>query len=275
MSSVRPERLNESDSPSSGRGPKGRKKKIAFGIAALVVLAVVALLWPALTSAYRPDPKFPSLADSPDSSLKGTVAYYADASDCVRIVAAAGQPSRDVLCPAGPNQSKAASKGKEIGPGLAWLPDGRLEVTMFRFADEKGEQLKGSWQKIIDVRTGKAQDVPAAEVPAAPAPADHPMVSPSGEQITVTSEEGQVQVTLRDNAGTRTLLSAEGGMDYRLGAFWAPNWQWIVADDKRILIITTGDPSVTRVLTAESSEGSDDRFARFAVTDADLLTSSK
>lgn len=274
MSTVRPERLTGSDSPPSGRGSKGRKKKIALGIAALVVLALVALLWSGLTSAYRPDPKFPSLADKPDSSLQGTVAYYADTSGCVRIVAAAGQPSRDVLCPAGPNQSKAESKGKEIGPGLAWLPDGRLEVTMFRFADEKGEQLQGSWQKIIDLRTGKTQDVPAAEVPAAPAPAVRPMASPGGEQITVTSEEGHVQVTLRDNAGTRTLLSAEGGIDYRLGAFWAPNWQWIVADDNRILIITTGDPSVTRVLTADS-QGSDDRLARFAVTDANLLTSSK
>jgi hypothetical protein len=37
-------------------------------------------------------------------------------------------------------------------------------------------------------------------------------------------------------------------------AFWAPNGQW-VADDGPILIMTTGDPSVTRVLTAKSSHG--------------------
>jgi hypothetical protein len=62
-------------------------------------------------------------------------------------------------------------------------------------------------------------------------------------------------------------------------AFWAPNWQWIAADDGRILIITTGHPSVTRVPTGESSQvtfgGDDPRPARFAVTDADILTLSR
>jgi hypothetical protein len=34
-------------------------------------------------------------------------------------------------------------------------------------------------------------------------------------------------------------------------ALLAPNWQWIAADDGRILVITTDDPSTTRVLVDE------------------------
>ena len=34
------------------------------------------------------------------------------------------------------------------------------------------------WQKIVDVRTGKVQDVPAAEVPSQPNRQTHPMVRP-------------------------------------------------------------------------------------------------
>jgi hypothetical protein len=78
---------------------------------------------------------------------------------------------------------------------------------------------------------------------------------------------------------SRTLLSAQGPGEYtyRLGAaFWAPNWQWIAADDGRILIITTGHHPVTRVLTAESSQGAfDAQLARFAVTGANILAPSR
>ena len=59
--------------------------------------------------------------------------------------------------------------------------------------------------------------------------------------------------------------------------FWAPNWQWIAADDGRILIVTPDDPSVTRVLTNDSTmntSGLDPSLARFAVTDDILTTAS-
>jgi hypothetical protein len=73
---------------------------------------------------------------------------------------------------------------------------------------------------------------------------------------------------------SRTLLSMRPGeYTYRPGAaFWAPNSQWIAAAGGRILIITTGRHPVTRVLTAESSQGAfDANLARFAVTGASIL----
>jgi hypothetical protein len=129
------------------------------------------------------------------------------------------------------------------------------------------------------LRTGKAEDVPAAKVPSQPNRATHPVISPAGQRIRWSSDNGRVTVTLTSHHRSRTVLSAQGPGEYTYGlgaAFWAPNWQWIAADDGRILIITTGPHSVTRVLTSETSQGAFDAgLARFAVTAANLLTAPR
>jgi len=67
----------------------------AIGGAVLVLVLVAAGIGVALfSSPLRPNPEFASLADAPDPSLSGTVAYFDDESLCVRVVAAAGQPNR-------------------------------------------------------------------------------------------------------------------------------------------------------------------------------------
>ncbi len=272
-------------SPTSDVKPVSRKKR-RIGIivgAAIAAIAVVALVLGLLTfsSLTRPVPQFASLAEHPDASLQGTVAYFADQTRCVKVVAAAGGPAKTVLCLPEMDVQQAVREGKEIGPQLVWLPGGRLQVTMFRMTPppEPGAApvFHRGWQKIVDVRTGKVQNVPAADVPSQPNRQTHPMVSPSGQRISWTSDNGKVKVMLTDrNGSSRTLLSVQGpsGYTYGLGAaFWAPNWQWIAADDGRILIITTGYPPVTRVLTTESSQGAfDPDLARFAVTDTNILT---
>ena len=271
-------------SPVTGVRPDSRKKRrvgvivgVTIALVAVVVLVVGLLTVGGMTQQV---PRFASLAGHPDSSLRGTVAYFADRTRCVKIVAAAGRPTKTVFCLPKMDVQKAAKEGKEIGPQLVWLPGGRLQVTMFRMTPPAKPgatpALHPGWQKIIDVRTGKVQDVPAATVPSQPNRQTHPLVSPSGQRITWTSGNGRVKVALTDRSGSRrTLLSAQGpgGYTYGLGAaFWAPNWQWIAADDGRILIITTGHPSVTRVLTGESSRGAFDAgLARFAVTGTNIL----
>jgi hypothetical protein len=238
---------------------------------------VVGLL--AVGGVTRQVPQFASLAEHPDSALRGTVAYYADQTRCVKIVAAAGRPTRTVFCLPKTDVPKAVKEGKEIGPQLVWLSGGRLQVTMFRMTPPPKPGAKPAlhpgWQKVIDVRTGKVEDVPAADVPPSRTGKPHPMVSPSGQRISWTSDNGRVKVMLTGSSGSRTLLSARGPGEYTYGlgaAFWAPNWQWIAADDGRILIITTGRPAVTRVLTGQSSHVAFDAgLARFAVTGADIL----
>ena len=275
-------------SPVSDVRPVSRKRRRTAMIvgAAIAVIAVVALVVGFLTfqSLTRPVPHFASLAEHPDSSLQGTVAYFADQTRCVKIVAAAGGPARTVFCLPKMDVQQAVKQGKEIGPQLVWLPSGRLQVTMFRMTPPPkpgaAPALHRGWQKIVDVRTGKVQDVPAADVPSQPNQQTHPMVSPSGQRISWTSDRGQVKVMLTDrNGSSRTLLSVQGPSNYTYGlgaAFWAPNWQWIAADDGRILIITTRHPAVTRVLTGESSQGAFGAdLARFAVTDTNILTPPK
>ena len=267
----------------AGAGPsKRRRRGVTIGavvaVAAVVVALIMGLLVTAIViSASWQRPQFESLDENPDSSLQGTVAYYADQSACVRIVAAAGRPAEDVLCLKDQDVSEAMKKGKEIGPQLVWLPDGRLEVTMFRMNDPPGPSFKPGWQKVVDVRSGQVEDLPVADAPSEPDLSSHPAVSPSGARISLESDHSEVVLT--DGTVSRTLLSVDrphDGMYGLMSAFWSPNWQWVAADDGRILIITTDDPAVTRILTADSGSitfgGEDERVARFAVTDLNFLT---
>ena len=270
----------------SGRTVPGRRRwpwVVAGGVAALA-LGVAVLFVLALSDASRPVPDYPSLAAHPDRSLQGTVAYTS-AAGCVRIVAAAGSPSKDVYCLANEDMSKAPKVGKEVGPQLVWLPDGRLEITMFRWdlasvKDEKtAPDLVGAWQKVVDVRTGEVEGVPASEVPSELNLETRPTVDPDGRRLTTTSDgaTGKVKVVLTDGTGSRTLLSAHGPGTYGYHldpAFWAPNWQWVAADDGRILVITTGDEPTTRVLvTDRGGRSGGAEGASFAVTAQNLLDS--
>ena len=256
---------------------------VGVPVALVAVLALVAGL--SLLGGGGRLPTFPSLAAQPDRSLHGTVAYYASDTGCIWLVAAAGQPSRNLWCLPKEDASTWPTDGKPAGPQLVWRSDGRLEVTMFRFmpGPGKGQALSAGWQKLVDVRTGSVEDVPAAQVPSAPNTVTQPTVSPTGERVayTLDGSNGRAKVTLTDNTGTRTLLSVHGPgkYGYRFGpVFWAPNWQWIAAsDDSRILVITTGRQSVTRVLVTGSGGGAGGGPAgpEFAVTGADLLATAK
>lgn len=186
-----------------------------------------------------------------------------------------GQSSKDLLCLPPEDVEVSVDKGKPAGPQLVWLPDGRLEVTMFRMqmkpgGDEKSAPpLVGGWQKLVDPRTGAVEDVPADQVPASPSTATPPSVSPDGRKV---------GWSFTDASGTRTLLSVSGPGEYTYGfgpMFWAPGYQWIAgSDDNRILVITTGDPSLTRVLVTGALDGAGGGTAGpvFAVTDQDLLS---
>lgn len=262
----------------------GRRISVIVGVTIVVVVSAALVLGLLLVRELtRQVPQFPSLAKHPDTSLQGTVAYFADQTRCVKIVAAAGRPVKTVFCLPKMDVAKAVKEGKEIGPQLVWLPGGRLQVTMFRMTPPAKPgavpALHRGWQKIVDVRTGKIDDVAWADVPSQPNRHTHPTASPSDQRISWTSDNGRVKITLTGPDGSRTLLSAQGPGEYtyRLGAaFWAPNWQWVAADDGRILIITTGHPPVTRVLTSESSQGAFDAdLARFAVTGANLLSGGR
>jgi len=243
--------------------------------AVVVVVAAAGFFVVRGINAYnKPNPVFPSLADNPDPSLQGTVAYYDVMTSCVRIVAAGGQPSKDVLCI---TEEEAYHPTQDAyGPLLAWLPDGRLQVTMLLWGERQAEaEAAGWWQKIVDVTTGAVEEVPAAEVPNTLPEATAP-AGLNGEQIEVTSEGGSVEIVLLDAAGSRTLLSAEGNPEYaiKVPPTWSPDGRWIVVENEasEILLITVDDPAVTRVLATNAMSwlGWGGR-THLAVTGANLL----
>lgn len=243
-----------------------------LGAVLLGAVAVAVLL--AWTAAWRP-PARPSLARHPDHTLHGTVAYLDDASDCVRIVAAAGAPSRRVYCLPPQDVEVAKRLGKEQGPQLTWLRGGRLVVTMFRMTDPPGPTYEPGWQRIVDVRTGQVRDVAPDHVSSEPAQGTHPQVDAAGRRLHLVSADGDVRLSLVEGGRSRTLLAVDSNPEigYRMdAAFWAPGGQWIAADDGRILVVVPSDPPRTRVLTAASDQQRfEGRLSRFAVTGQDLL----
>jgi hypothetical protein len=274
--------------------PPRRRHRVRVAVA--VVVSAVALFWVVVGLGMviyhwqesRPIPSFASLADHPDPSLSGTVAYYDSQSGCIRIVAAAGQPSQQVWCLPKEGPSTWAEVGKPAGPQLVWRTGGRLEITMFRWtatADNKtAPTLRPGWQKVIDLRTGAVDNTPTAEVPSSPNLTTEPTTSPSGDRITWTTDPptGKAKVFVTDASGSkRTLLAVHGPGEYtyQFGpVFWAPNYQWIAAaDDGRILVITPTAPAVTRVLRTGTGGGAGGGTAGppFAITTENILTPSK
>jgi len=257
--------------PGGAEGPprSKRPRMLVIGLVAVAATVAVVALVVDRFQANRPIPEFPSLADAPDPSLAGTVAYYDTEAGCVRFVDASGAASEDAYC-------FEAADG-DNGPQLAFRPDGRLEVTMYSWP--QGGELAAKWQRLVDVTSGEVEEVPVADVPDQPTPSPVPAPGPGGQTVTYESENGTITVEVTSDAGTRTLLSAtgpEGSYQVSPGGqpVWSPGGDWIMLDDGRLLLITTADPSQTRVLVdAVGGLGNYRSFdvRLFAVTDEPLV----
>ena len=240
----------------AGTAARPERRTGSFVVGTLLVLAVLTggfffarSLWWAL----RPTPSFPSLVDSPDPSLGGTVAYlkpYPN-DNCIYVAAASGAMSKRLTC-----LEDAAGGGE-----LAWLDGGKLEVTHYGDAEHPDDV----WRKTIDVETAAVEDVPRSAIPARQEPPAS-VAGPNGEIVTSTSGRGTLTVTMTIGGRTRSLLSVGAPDTYTFGApVWGPDGSWFVVKDDldRLLVVTTGEPSRTRVLV-EGGWGQ-------AVTAAELL----
>lgn len=294
--SGRPAEPVEGAEPGGADGlPHGERRwiRVVAILAGVVVVGVAGFaLWAALGPAQfhsgdrKPVPTFPSLADSPDRSLGGTVAYFDNGSRCVRIIAASGAASEDAYCLTAEDRRLSPQEGKPAGPQLVWAPDGRLEVTLFRWVPSKQAEtpppMTAVWQKLIDVTTGAVEEVPADRLPDEPVEPEPPTVNDRGDEVRTDFDAltGEGEVTLSTPSGTRTLLTVRGPGEYTYGldpAFWAPDGEWVVLTDSgqggRILVITPSDPSTTRVLVTDSGGGAGGGAAgpAMAVTREQLL----
>ena len=221
---------------------KDRRVPLLAAGALVAVVAVGAFLFWALRDT-KGTPEFPSLADQPDASLVGTVAYLDwEMNACLRVVPAAGGPIRTVTCLAGVNGGAAE---------LGWLDDGRVTVTVY-----------GESQKIIDVTTGAVENVPVAQVPQV-APDRPPVtVSQDGRRLTSTNDGGRVQIIVEQNGTTQVLLDAKGGSTYEIGTpQWSPDETFVLTTDSaaRLLVTTLGDTPQTRCSPPDSVAASPSR----------------
>lgn len=247
---------------------------IVGGVLVVVFAAVGAGVF-VVSTFLRPDPEFVSLALVPDPALSGTVAYFDDESLCVRVVAAAGQPNREVYCLDDQAPSAAEKEGKDVGVDIAWLPDDRLQLTLYRMAAQAGAPVfEPAWRRLVDIRTGDIEEVPSADFAGDVPVQSCVTTSPTGERIVTESDSGHAVVTLVSAQGERTLLDVRGNPEtYGISdACWAPNYQWIATNDTRMLVITPGDPPLTRSLTPPMTTFYGyDALSWYAITAADLL----
>lgn len=253
------------------------------GGAVLVLVTLMAsLVVMVLIRNSRPIPDFPLLANNPDSTLVGTVAYV-DTNNCVRIIALRGEPSREVYCIPKWSPTDAAKLGKPTAPQLVWLDGGKLEVTFFRMSLTPGPNVSKGWQVVVDVRTGVSVQTSEELTPNQPNLNTRPTTNVSGDSLSFTSnrDTGAVKITMTDSAGeSRTLLDDRGpGQSYGIySVFWSPDGKTVFADDGRILVIVPSSEPVVRTLV-DGSGGSpffndDARASGFAVTSEEYLQST-
>lgn len=244
-------------------------------VVGVVVVAVLAGLgYRAYQDWVREAPGYPSLADSPDADLVGTIAYYDADTRCVRLVDASGGRSADLYCLEGSPEGT----GRINGPQLVWRSDGRLEITAFDWPP--GEDPTGAWQVLIDPTTGDVEEVPDEDLPQAlPAPPEAAL-GPDGRAATLTLRDNRLVIDVAADGENRTLFSSEQySTDFGLSPsnelLWSPNGQYLVFSDGRLLLTTTEDPSITRILVeAPGAFGccySSLGVRSYAVTDATLV----
>ena len=200
--------------------------------------------------ALRPAPDFVELAEQPDDTLVGTVAFIATRNDgrCVDVVSASGRNLREAGCfSARPDR-------------VEWVDNQTLRVLSFGPL----ERPQDRWGRTVNVRTGEVFDMPLVEVPSVAPEVDE--TGPGGAAVSVSSSGGKLRVNLTVDRKDRTLLAVGAPSTYSIGGIaWSETGSWFVAKDDldRLLLITTAEPSVTRVL-AENGYGA-------AVLDEDLL----
>jgi len=215
---------------------RGRLAVVLVGVAVVVLIGGFFFgraLW---RSVFQPTPKFESLATKPDSALRGTVAFQRPpfGNGCVWVVAASGAKPKKVACVEG------------HAGDLTWLADGRIQATRYKGGEGTGDTR--SW--ILNVSTGAVENVPRDQIPPRKNTPEV-IAGPRGERVTTKSENGRLTMKMSDQTGTRTLLSVGAPDTYTFGQpTWSPDGEWFIVKDDldRLLLVTTADPSRTRVL---------------------------
>jgi hypothetical protein len=201
---------------------------------AVLVLAVVLVV--VLVFGVIPLPDYPSLADHPDPSIPGTIAFVSDdAASCLGVVPAGGGDVRELRC------------GSIETSTPAWTTDGLIATLDFTSAVPR--------YLLLDPMSGQVVDTVDTD-----SKSPEPLVTESqttrsdGAVLITENSRGVATVEIRaPNEPARVLITANGPRDYRFDvATWSPDGAWVLVVDSegRLLIVNaSGDPTPKVLVT--------------------------
>lgn len=229
--------------PSDAAAIDRRRTRIAVGAAFAIVVIVSVVI--AIFGVRRP-PEFPLLAERPDPSVAGTIAYVVnedDGSTCVHALDASGEtPPVELHC-------------TEMRHGwieqLVWTRDGDLVIN--------GSGLRGDpvEQEMLIVSYPDGAIIEQTTV-AAVEHREQPVERPDGVRVHVRggTHSGTAAVVAVDDGDERTLAEVEtdGRYEFR-SARWSPDGAWVLVNDSEgRLLIVDGDGGEPRVLLESTDD---------------------
>lgn len=214
--------------------PASREKRAGLA-AAGVALAVAAAIW---AFGIAPLPDYPSLADDPDPSIPGRIAFVRlGERTCLHVVPAAGGSARRLLC--SDEESWGRGQVAWFGGPIRWTRDGLIVVQAFGPA--------GSEAIVVHPETGRVLERISVEEPLAERPLPGiDDVRSDGAKLIVSRSGGDAALGITPvDASPRELARVSGPPTYAFWeARWSPDGEWILVRD-----------SNQDILVARASEG--------------------
>ena len=213
-----------------------RRAVVSIVGAGLVVLLVMVII---LVFGVIPLPDFPSLADQPDPSIPGTVAYVGfDGGPCLFTVPASGGETREVWC------------GREYVEFPMWSSDGLLVLNDWT--------VEPTYLVIDPVSGTEVDRLPigdqGADAEPIPYPLDKRRERADGAIVLVEGRgngEAEVVVRLSDGSERMILSVTDAPSDYYFHeSQWSPDGEWVLITDNagRLLIVGANGTPDARVL---------------------------
>lgn len=212
------------------------------GVAAVgVALLVAAAIW---AFGIAPLPDYPSLAQHPDPSIPGRIAFVRFGErPCLHVVDAGGGAARRLLC--SDEESWGRGEVAWFGGPIRWTRDGRIVVQAFGPA--------GPEAIVVDPETGRVRERVSVDEPLAERPL------PDTEDARVDGATLIVRRSGRDaavgivpvDASPREVARVSGPPTY---AFWEGRWspdgEWILVRDSNqdLLVVRAAEGAPLRLL---------------------------
>jgi hypothetical protein len=228
-----------------GDGDRGsRTRGRATALAAGTALAVGAFVW---AFGVAPLPDYPSLADRPDPSIPGRIAFlrWGAQPPCLYVVPARGGEPRRLRC--------AQSRGDDtdwLGGPVGWTREGLVVVQAFG--------PSGPRAIVLDAETGRTLERIGVEEPlfARSLPPDG-SVRADGVRLLVRSSGRTATVGIAPPDGRPIEVArVSGPPGFAFGeALWSPNGEWILVRDsnQNLLILPAREGTRPRLLAERVS----------------------